>query len=75
MDSGSITTIASRDKENLKNYTCGFDLSSTGSNLVLMKEKAEAMSAIFKNEHYEMILKSGDMERCLKKLMQHLKFK
>ena len=30
------------------------------------------MSAIFKTEHYEMILKSGDMEKCLSKLVWHL---
>ena len=27
--------------------------------------KAEAMSYLFKTEHYEVVLKSGDMERCL----------
>ena len=30
------------------------------------------MSAKFKTEHYEMVLKAGDMERCLKKLSWHL---
>ena len=30
--------------------------------------KAEAMSAKFKSEHYEMVLKAGDMERSLAKL-------
>ena len=30
------------------------------------------MSAIFKTEHYQMVLKSGDMERCMKKLSYHL---
>ena len=37
-----------------------------------MKEKAEAMSAKFKTEHYEIVLKAGDMERCLKNLSWHL---
>ena len=32
------------------------------------RDKAEAMSAAFKTEHYEMVLKSGDMERCLDQL-------
>ena len=36
------------------------------------REKAEYMSYIFKTEHYEMVLKSGDMERCMKKLVWHL---
>jgi asparagine synthase (glutamine-hydrolysing) len=30
------------------------------------------MSARFKTEHYEMVLKAGDMERCLPKLAWHL---
>ena len=30
------------------------------------------MSARFKTEHYEMVLKAGDMERCLQKLAWHL---
>jgi asparagine synthase (glutamine-hydrolysing) len=30
------------------------------------------MSAQFKTEHYEMVLKSGDMERCLPQLAWHL---
>jgi asparagine synthase (glutamine-hydrolysing) len=34
--------------------------------------KAEAMSARFKTEHYEMVLKAGDMERCLPKVAWHL---
>ncbi len=74
MDSGSITAIASKQINNLNSFTCGFDLSSaSGMELGFdEREKAEAMSAIFKTEHYEMILKSGDMERCLSKLVWHL---
>ena len=30
------------------------------------------MSALFKTEHYEMVLKAGDMERCLPELAFHL---
>ena len=74
MDSGSITAIASRQIKNLNSFTCGFDLSSaSGIELSFDERKtAEAMSAIFKTEHYEMVLKSGDMERCLGKLVWHL---
>jgi len=74
MDSGSITAIASRSFPYLKTFTCGFDLSSA-SGLELgfdERAKAEAMSAFFKTEHYEMVLKAGDMERCLPKLAWHL---
>jgi len=74
MDSGSITAIASQSFPNLKTFTCGFDLSSASGIELGFDERvaAEAMSAKFKTEHYEMVLKSGDMERCLPKLAWHL---
>jgi asparagine synthase (glutamine-hydrolysing) len=74
MDSGSITAIAAQSFPNLKTFTCGFDLSSASGIELGYDEriKAEAMSARFKTEHYEMVLKAGDMERCLPRLAQHL---
>jgi asparagine synthase (glutamine-hydrolysing) len=36
------------------------------------REKAEYMSYLFKTEHYEMVLKAGDMERVLPNLTWHL---
>jgi asparagine synthase (glutamine-hydrolysing) len=74
MDSGSITAIAAQQFPYLKTFTCGFDLSSASGIELGFDErvKAEAMSAKFKTEHYEMILKAGDMERCLPKLAWHL---
>ena len=74
MDSGSITAITSKYTTNLKTFTCGFDLSSASGIELGFDErvKAEAMSALFKTEHYEMVLKAGDMERCLPKLAWHL---
>jgi asparagine synthase (glutamine-hydrolysing) len=36
------------------------------------REKAELMSYIFKTEHYDMVLKAGDMERILPRLAWHL---
>ena len=74
MDSGSITAIAASNFPYLKTFTCGFDLSSASGIELSFDErvKAEAMSANFKTEHYEMVLKAGDMERCLSKLSWHL---
>ena len=74
MDSGSITAIAAKSFSNLKTFTCGFDLSSASGIELAFDERvrAEAMSAKFKTEHYEMVLKAGDMERCLPKLAWHL---
>lgn len=74
MDSGSITAIAAKSFPNLKTFTCGFDLSSASGIELGFDErpKAEAMSYHFKTEHYEMVLKAGDMERVLPKLAWHL---
>lgn len=74
MDSGSITAVAAESFPYLKTFTCGFDLSSASGIELAFDEraKAEAMSAKFKTEHYEMVLKAGDMERCLPKLAWHL---
>ena len=74
MDSGSITAVAAQATPNLKTFTCGFDLSSASGIELAFDEraKAEAMSARFKTEHYEMVLKAGDMERSLGSLAWHL---
>lgn len=74
MDSGSITAVAARSFPYLKTFTCGFDLSSASGIELGFDERrrAEAMSYHFKTEHYEMVLKAGDMERCLPKLAWHL---
>ena len=74
MDSGSITAIASSEFPNMKTFTCGFDLSSASGMELAFDErsKAEFMSDKFKTEHYEMVLKSGDMERCMENLVHHI---
>ena len=74
IDSGSITAVASKNFPNLKSFTVGFDLSSASGIELNFDEriKAEALSALFKTEHYEMVLKAGDMERCLPILSKHL---
>ncbi|MBS8273442.1 asparagine synthase (glutamine-hydrolyzing) [Thalassospira tepidiphila] len=74
MDSGSITAIASREIANLRTFTIGFDKhSSSGMEVALdEREMAEFMSYKLGTEHYEMVLKAGDMERCMKDLVWHL---
>jgi asparagine synthase (glutamine-hydrolysing) len=74
MDSGTLTALASRELPYIKTFTCGFDLSSASGIELGFDErvKAEAMSALFKTEHYEMVLKSGDMERVMPRLARHI---
>jgi asparagine synthase (glutamine-hydrolysing) len=74
MDSGSISALAARQLPDLKSFTVGFDLSSASGLELAFDEraKAEAMSARFKTEHYQLVLKAGDMERCLPRVAHHL---
>ncbi len=74
MDSGSITAIAAARNPYIKSFTCGFDLhSASGLELGFdERDQAELMSYLFKTEHYEMVLKAGDMERVMSKIAHHL---
>lgn len=74
MDSGSITAIAAQNLPFLQTFTVGFDLSSSSGIELAFDERAksEYMSYKFQTEHYEMVLKSGDMERCLPHFAYHL---
>ena len=74
MDSGAVTSIAARTFPNLKTFTCGFDLSSASGLEVSFDEraKAEFLSGRYGTEHYEVVLKAGDMERVMPQLIWHL---
>ena len=71
MDSGSITAVVSKEKRKLKTFTCGFDLHSASGIEMAYDErsKSELMSYKFGTEHYEVVLKAGDMENCMRELM------
>jgi asparagine synthase (glutamine-hydrolysing) len=74
IDSGSIVAAASHYQPGLKTFCVGFDLSSA-SGLELSfdeRKKAERLSYLYQTEHYEMVLKSGDMKRCLPRLIWSL---
>lgn len=74
MDSGTVTALASGEIENLRTFTCGFDLHSASGIELGFDERnaAELMSHRFGTEHYEMVLKAGDMERIMPALARHL---
>ena len=74
IDSGAITMLASKMLPHMKTFTIGFDLSSA-SGLELAfdeRESAEHVSYLAQTEHYEMVLKAGDMERCMNNYVWHL---
>lgn len=74
MDSGAITSMAAGQFPNLKTFTAGFDLSSASGLEMGFDEraKAEYLSNQYKTEQYEVVLKSGDMERVMPRLIWHL---
>jgi asparagine synthase (glutamine-hydrolysing) len=74
IDSGSITAVAAAELPRLRTFTCGFDLSSASGLELNFDEraKAERMSYLFGTEQYEMVLKAGDMEHVMPRLVMHL---
>lgn len=74
MDSGTLTALAARQLPYMKTFTAGFDLSSASGLELGFDERpaAERISYLNKTEHYEIVVKAGDMERCLPKLVWHL---
>lgn len=74
MDSGSVTALAAKELPYIKSFTCGFDLNSASGVELGYDERstAEYMSYVFKTEHYEMVLKAGDMERVMPRLAWHI---
>lgn len=74
VDSGSITALAAQQFPYIKSFTCGFDLNSASGLELSFDERrtAEYMSYLYKTEHYEMVLKAGDMERVLPSVVWHV---
>ena len=74
IDSGAITMVASKLLSTIKTFTIGFDLSSASGLELAFDErvKAERISYLAQTEHYEMVLKAGDMERCLENYVWQL---
>ena len=74
IDSGAITAIAARQISGMRTFTVGFDTrSASGLELGFDERvKSEYMSYVFGTEHYQMVLKAGDMERAMGTLVHHL---
>lgn len=74
MDSGSITSIASKLIPRLSTFTCGFDMSSVVGVEANYDERrdAELMANWFKTEHYEQVINSGDLSWSLPRVVYHL---
>jgi asparagine synthase (glutamine-hydrolysing) len=74
IDSSAITAIAAKDIPRLTSVTVGFDMSSA-SGLELgfdERRRAESLSHLFRTEHYQVVLKAGDLEHVMPRLIWHL---
>ncbi|MEM4406522.1 MAG: asparagine synthase (glutamine-hydrolyzing) [Candidatus Methanomethylicaceae archaeon] len=74
LDTSAIVSVASKIIKRLKTFCIGFDTTSASGIEIFFDERkrAEHISYIFKTEHYEMVLKSGDMEACIEPFVYHL---
>jgi asparagine synthase (glutamine-hydrolysing) len=74
MDSGSITALSALQLPHMRTFTVGFDLNSASGVELGYDERAgaEYMSYLFKTEHYEMVLKAGDLERVMPSVGYHI---
>ncbi len=74
MDSGSITSLASRHVKRLSTFTAGFELSEVHGPEANFDERvdAEMMANHFKTEHYEQVINAGDLSWSLPRVVWHL---
>jgi len=74
MDSGSITSIATKHIKRLTTFTAGFDMSEVTGVEANYDERrdAELMSNHFKTEHYEQVINAGDFAWSLPRVVWHL---
>jgi len=74
MDSGSITSVASKHVSRLTTFTAGFDMSEVTGVEANYDERrdAELMANYFKTEHYEQVINAGDLSWSLPRLVYHL---
>lgn len=73
VDSGSITAVAAKELSFMNTFTVGFDMRSASGVEMSYDERdqAEYMSYLFQTEHYESVLKAGDMERSLPLIVEY----
>ena len=74
MDSGSITSIASRRQRRLATFTCGFDMSAVTGVEANYDERrdAELMANHFKTEQYEQVIHAADLSWSLPRVVWHI---
>lgn len=74
IDSSLISNLIGNKINNLKTFTCGFDVDSS-SNFEFgydERKQAELISSLLNTEHYQIVLKAGDLERCMNDFSYYL---
>ena len=74
VDSGLLVAKASSFIPDLRTFTTGFDLHSVSGMELYSDEReaAEQLSYLFKTQQYEAVIKAGDMQRVMARLVWHL---
>lgn len=74
MDSGTLVALASKDFPRLQTFTAGFELSRvTGPEATFDERRfAELVSYTFGTEHFEQVIKAGDIRWSLPRVVWHL---
>ena len=74
MDSGTVTAITASVFGRISTFTIGFDLSEAAAHELNFDERelAKYMANLFRTEHHERVLHSGDMEAVIGDLIWHL---
>ena len=74
IDSGTLSSIASKHVDRLSTFTCGFDMNDvTGvENLIMMKGKKLVISSHLKTEQFEQVMNSTDIRYSLDKIVYSL---
>ena len=74
MDSGSISSIASKHLDRLFTFTCGFDMNKVSGVEANYDERrdAELMASHFETSHFEQVLNASDLRFSLPKVVYHI---
>ena len=74
IDTGAIVATAAKQKRKMKTFTCGFDMELVEGLEINFDERPQAkfIADYLDLDFFDVVLGSGEMEKCHKKLMWHL---
>ena len=74
IDSGSVTSVASREIPGISTFTAGFDVSDTTREESHFDERVNArtLASLFETNHSEILINHLHMQECMEDLVWHL---